>query len=127
MNGFTEILEQLMKENQIKNILTLSKKTNIPYSSIRNWYVRNTAPTLDILKTLADFFDCSIDYIAGRTDDFGNIQQPVQKEELTPSERELLEMYRGLSPEGKGTAKTLVKSVKEYEVAQQRKNGVKMG
>ena len=54
-----------------------------------------------MLKFLAKFFECSIDYLTGESDDFGNIQRPEQKEELTPSERELLKMYRGLSPEGK--------------------------
>lgn len=120
-------LEILMKENKIKNLFQLSKLTGIGYTTMRNWYDKDTAPTLDMLIALSKYFECSIDYLAGISDDYGNIQYPEQKEELTPSERELLEMYRGLSPEGKGTAKTLVKSVKEYEVAQQRKNGVKMG
>lgn len=119
-------IKELRKEKGLTQ-LELAKITNNTQTTVSGWEKGKIFPREDTLNFLADYFECSIDYLTGRADDFGNIQHPEQKEELTPSERELLEMYRGLSPEGKGTAKTLVKSVKEYEVAQQRKNGVKMG
>lgn len=122
MNRIKELREEKgLTQKELANILDLKQST------VSAWEKEKSLPRGEVLKCLAKLFECSIDYLTGETDDFGNIQRPEQKEELTPSERELLEMYRELSPEGKGTAKSLVKSVKEYEVAQQRKNGVKMG
>lgn len=122
---FKEILRQLRKENNLTQ-KDLAKYIDTTQGAIYFWE-KGTEPSAGQLLKLSKYFNVSVDYLLGNADDYGNIQRPEQKEELTPSERELLEMYRGLSPEGKGTAKSLVKSVKEYEVAQQRKNGVKMG
>lgn len=96
-----ENIQSLMKENQIKNLFQLSKDTGIGYTTIRNWYDREKPPTIEFLTILANFFECSVDYLIGRSDDFGNIQRPEQKEELTPGERELLKEYRRLSPQRK--------------------------
>ena len=124
-----EIKERLIELRKINGISQreLARQTGITQAAISLWEKGTQQPNADSIQRICNFFDISTDYFLGHSEDYGNIQYSEQKEELTPSERELLEMYRGLSPEGKGTAKTLVKSVKEYEVAQQRKNGVKMG
>lgn len=122
----TERLNSLMQENQIKNLYQLAEKTKIPYTTFRNWYAGKAKPNIETLLVLANFFECSIDYLIGRSDDFGNIQRPEQKEELTPGERELLEKYRGLSTAGKQQAAALIDSVATYE-KQTVKSGVKIG
>lgn len=124
-----EIKERLIELRKINGISQreLARQTGITQAAISLWEKGTQQPNADSIQRICKFFDISTDYFLGHSEDYGNIQYSEQKEELTPSERELLEMYRGLSPEGKGTAKSLVKSVKEYEVAQQRKNGVKMG
>ncbi len=45
-------------------------------------------PNITILKTLADLFNCSIDYLVGREDDFGVINQTGNS--LTSIQQELL-------------------------------------
>ena len=56
-----EIIELLMKENNIKNFVQLSKEANIPYTTLRNIFTRKSdikAPILDKLKvTLNTTFD----------------------------------------------------------------------
>lgn len=126
MNIFSIRLKELRKENGLLQ-RELGEKINLPQNRICQWEKGIVEPNLEQLTQTAKLFNVSVDYLLGNTDDFGNYQQPKQKEELTPSERELLEMYRVLSVEGKGQAQALVKSVKEYETAQRKKSGVKLG
>lgn len=62
---FLEKLELLMKKKNIKNLHELSTKCKIPYSTLRGFYSKGTENIkLPTLKTLAKFFNCSIDYLA---------------------------------------------------------------
>lgn len=60
-------------------------------------------PSLDTLARLADFFECTVDYLLGREDDFGNII--IQKEKQTiyfqDDEKELLNIFKSLHPQQK--------------------------
>lgn len=58
-------------------------------------------PSLDTLARLADFFECSIDYLLGREDDFGNVQVHGTAPQLTADEKELLDIFRSLRREYK--------------------------
>lgn len=62
---FLDKLELLMKNKNIKNLHDLSIKSKIPYSTLRGFYSKGTENIkLPTLKTLAKFFNCSIDYLA---------------------------------------------------------------
>lgn len=77
----TDKLNRLMEERNM-NRMDLSRATEIPYSTIASFYEKGTENVkLSTLRKLADFFGCSLDYLA---DD--NI------EEMTPSESRLMEM-----------------------------------
>lgn len=58
-------------------------------------------PSLDTLARLADFFECSIDYLLGREDDFGNVHVQGTAPQLTADEKELLDIFRSLRQEYK--------------------------
>lgn len=78
----------------------LAEKCNISSKSI--WaYENNIAiPPLDILTRLADFFECSIDYLTGREDDFGVITiQNAGGKELSVGEKEICAIYAALPAE----------------------------
>ncbi len=63
--SFLDKLEKLMKSRNIKNLHELSKKCKIPYSTLRGFYSKGTENIkLPTLKTLAKYFNCSIDYLA---------------------------------------------------------------
>ena len=55
-------------------------------------------PSFEMLNKLADFFECSIDYLLGRADDFGNVtvQQKSPAPTLTQAEQDLLNDFRSL-------------------------------
>lgn len=65
-------------------------------------------PNIDVLSKLADFFNCSIDYIVGREDDFGFIQSSA--DEYTSAEKRIISIYRGLSEREKTLFDNLVNS-----------------
>lgn len=58
-------------------------------------------PDPDTLIRLADFFECSVDYLIGRSDDFGAVQVNTAGAVLTNEEKKLLEAYRQLDLRGK--------------------------
>lgn len=61
---FLDKLEDLMTKKKIKNLHDLSTKSKIPYSTLRGFYTKGTDNIkLPTLRTLAKFFNCSIDYL----------------------------------------------------------------
>ena len=67
MSKFGERLKELREE---KGLLgkDLAKAFNVESATITNWEKGNRCPKDDILIKLADYFDCSLDYLLGRTD-----------------------------------------------------------
>lgn len=60
-------------------------------------YENNIAtPPIDVLINLSNFFRCSIDFLVGREDDFGNIiiSSTPTAPALTEKERDLLDTFR---------------------------------
>lgn len=53
-------------------------------------------PSLDTLARLADFFECTIDYLIGRSDDFGNITVQGTAPQVNSEEMELVRIFRKL-------------------------------
>ena len=92
---FTERLHDLMIEKDI-NYNTLAKKTSIPVTTLSNYKNRGSLPSITQLSILADFFNCSIDYLVGREDDFGVIQVSGQQP-LTTLQQELLHYFDKMS------------------------------
>lgn len=52
-------------------------------------------PTGNTLAILADYFGCSVDYLLGREDDFGNISVTTNAD-LTAEEKVMLELFNQL-------------------------------
>jgi len=62
---FLNKLEILMKEKNIENINQLSKETGIPYTTIDGFYKKGTENIkLSTLRKLAEYFNCSLDFLA---------------------------------------------------------------
>jgi transcriptional regulator with XRE-family HTH domain len=61
---FLDKLEFLMKEKNITNLNELSTLSNIPYTTLKGFYTRGTDKIQkSTLKKLADFFNCTLDYL----------------------------------------------------------------
>lgn len=77
----------------------LAEKIGTSQRNIGRWENGENEPTYGQLVKLADFFNCSIDYLVGREDDFGTIVSPTANgAELSKDEKELLRLYNKLGP-----------------------------
>lgn len=68
-SNFSERLEELRIEHGIKTRYELAQKLLIHRNNIAQWYKLNCLPLLDDLLIIANYFNVSIDYLLGRTDD----------------------------------------------------------
>lgn len=95
---FKDILKALREERGLsqKNI---AQACNVSPTCICQLETGVRNPTGSTLVLLADFFGCTIDYLLGREDDFGNVHVQGTAPQLTAAERQLLEDFRSLSPD----------------------------
>lgn len=88
-----------LKEKRIEkgiNQAELACMLNISPSGYAGYEQGYREPPLSIIKQLADFFECSIDYLAGREDDFGNIVLPTAAPNLSQQEQGIIVAFRSL-------------------------------
>jgi len=104
-------LEKGLSQKELADKISTSNKTI--------WAYENgvAIPPLDMLIKLADFFGCSIDFLAGRENDFGivNVVSQDAKTTLSPDEEKLLKYYRQLGPFGRETVLAQTKAILEIE------------
>lgn len=63
----TEKINLLMKQRKL-NRVELSRESGVPYTTIVNFYEKGTENVkLSTLRKLADYFECSLDYLADDT------------------------------------------------------------
>ena len=91
----------MLKIKELRNARGLTQKElakNCGISDKSIWAYENqiATPPLDVLKLLADFFECSIDYLTGREDDFGNIVLPTAAPNLSQQEQGIIVAFRSL-------------------------------
>ena len=109
---FAEKLYELLAEKGL-NRKQFAEKCGIPYPTVVGWTNLNRLPDYSALLKLADFFDCSVDYLMSRQDDVGNI---TVVNSLTRDEEELLSTYKQLTPAQKQAVNKLVESMGEKKI-----------
>lgn len=88
-----------IKELRLEKFLTqseLGKVVGVNHSAVGKYEREELEPNISTLHKLADFFGCSIDYLVGREDDFGNVQRSSPG--LTADEQQLLRNFALLGP-----------------------------
>ncbi|MDE7439322.1 MAG: helix-turn-helix domain-containing protein [Clostridia bacterium] len=108
---FVEIFNELLEENDL-NRKQFAEKSGIPYTTIIGWTKLNRLPDYTALIKLADFFNCSIDYLTGRQDDYGNVYSSV---EVSQAEQNLLKNFRRLDLGNKDLVIKLTKNLANLE------------
>ena len=73
MNKFQERLNELLQDNNL-NRLQLAKKLNISSTTINGYFNKNYYPETGIAIKMATYFNCSLDYLLGLTDDINIIK-----------------------------------------------------
>ena len=108
---FIEVLNELLEEHEL-NRKQFSEKSGIPYTTVIGWTKLNRLPDYTALIKIADFFNCSIDYLVGRQDDFGSIYSSV---EVSHTEQTLLKNFRKLNSENRELIIKLTKNLIKTE------------
>lgn len=78
----------------------LAKKLGISQQSIHKYENHITEPDFHMLKTMADFFDVSIDYLIGYSS-YAHKVEKVQETDLNEDELLILHKYRSLTSSSK--------------------------
>lgn len=105
----------LKKIRQDKNLTQedLAKKLNISRSNIANYENDKNMPSVDILEKLSKIFDCSIDYLLGKS----NIRNP-EKINIEDADIAFVSGMKGLNE----TNKMIIKNTLEALLAKQEKD-----
>ena len=77
----------------------VAQKLGLNQTAVGKYEREQLEPSLETLKELSILFDCSIDYLVGHTDDFGNLIKKETAQAISPDGKELLDIYTALSPE----------------------------
>ena len=67
MFSFSDRLKELRKQKSLSQ-KALGEFVGLSERGIQNYELGNNKPTSDILIKLADYFDVSVDYLLGRSD-----------------------------------------------------------
>ena len=96
MDTFKNRLKTLRFEKKLTQ-KALAEALSVTISTLSHWECGYQEPSFKDLISICDFFEVQIDYLLGRSDDFGNVT--VKKENpssLTPEEQKLLDDFRSL-------------------------------
>jgi len=74
MKNFTKVFKGLMEDNKIKPETLKDYLKFANNNFVYDWKNGKTMPTLTTANEIANFFNCSLDYLAGRTDDFKTVK-----------------------------------------------------
>lgn len=69
MNEFQERLQDLLVENGLSK-LQLAKRIGISFETLNGYFNKDFYPELSVAIKIANYFDCSIQYLMGPTDDY---------------------------------------------------------
>ncbi len=64
--NFNDKIDMFMKEHDIKDLKQLALKSNIPYTTLRDFYLKKSADNsrLSTIRKLSEYMKCSLDYLA---------------------------------------------------------------
>ena len=107
---FPTRLRQLREEKDISQE-SLGKIISLDKSTISLYETGKREPGYSIITKLAEFFDCSIDYLLGRSD----TRKPYEFNELDPETVKILNRANKLTPAAREQLKEAVKWVFELD------------
>lgn len=84
-----------LRQEQNLSAKELALKLNCSQSLIYEWEKGRCEPNIGALILLSDIFNCSVDYLLGREDDFGIIES--KNNLLNENENQLIGLFRKLN------------------------------
>ncbi len=104
---FVKLFNELLEEHNL-NRKQFAEQSGIPYTTVIGWTKLNRLPDYTALIKIADFFQCSIDYLAGRQDYYGN---PYSSVEVSSLEQNMIKHFRKLNSENQEIISKLTKNL----------------
>lgn len=104
-------IKELREQNRISQN-ELAKQLNLTNKNICSYETGVANPKIETLIDMANFFNCSIDYLVGRESEDGIIV--VSGNELSKDEEHLLDITRQLPPKEKDMVYRLAETLYEY-------------
>ena len=117
--AFAEILKDLREEQGITQTL-LAAYCKVSTQCISSLEKGTRNPTGTTLLSLANYFNVSVDYLLGRTEDLG-APFPENIQQYTAEEQKLIHDYRGLSRPLKEMLQNLIQTWQGENVNPQRR------
>lgn len=82
---FQKIIKELRLSKDMRQD-DLAKILNTTRSTVSDWENKRTEPSIDMLTKIADYFQCSVDYLLGRESEDGYIiighDSPTEQSEI---------------------------------------------
>lgn len=109
METFKQRLKELREEAGV-SMQKLAEAVGASNAAVCKWENGIAEPKVCYIIKLAEFFDCSTDYLLGRTDDLGTVISPESSValKLTKDEYRLVTGYRVCPNEFKGVIDTAI-------------------
>ena len=119
-----------LREEAGLSMVELAKAIGVSDAAICKWENGLAEPKLGYIIRLAEYFDCSTDYIMGKDGDFSIAKKPVVRVtdvrgagvapphlattgvSLSPDEESLLVTFKGLSPDMKAVLKETARAMR---------------
>ena len=119
--NFKNVLKDLRIEKGVKQ-KELAERCDVSPQCISQLELGTRSPTGSTLIALAEYFNCSVDYLLGRSDDYaGSKSEPnFFKSELSKTEKELLSAFRALPNDLKAHLVDYAKKLTDLYKAQKR-------
>lgn len=100
---FTQVLNELMESRNLSSY-RLAKESGIPEGMVGFWRRGERIPSAENLIKLADYFNVSLDYLVGRSDDRGTVQPQAEDDD---------DDFAYAALDGGELSETQIKSIKE--------------
>lgn len=109
MEKFCDRFRQLREESGV-SMNQLARALDVSNAAICKWENGNAEPKVTYLIKLSEFFECTVDYLVGKTDDFGasKTTESTPPLKLTHKEKQLVASFRELSPNMKHLIQTTI-------------------
>lgn len=78
---FYDILERLC-DSKGKSVFAVTSELNITASTVSYWKKKGTAPKGETLAKIAKYFDVSVDYLLGKTDEPNPVRTTITDDDL---------------------------------------------
>lgn len=104
---FTETFNELLEEHGL-NRKQFADKSGIPYTTVIGWTTLGRLPDYTAMCRIADFFGCSLDYVAGRHGEYDDGRNAVN---VSAAERKLISKYRKLRTDDKELVIKLINAI----------------